>query len=164
MEEFRDIPGFPGLKATSFGRIIGKKGKEIGCFKNKYVIISGRSLPPGYSTLSRANLILRAFVGEPPADKPECDHIDRNKHNDRPENLRWADRYEQMHNRGDEALAHSGSGVKGLYLLKATLPNHSDRWRCTVSVHHTHFVKYFRIDQIEEATAWLINKREELMG
>lgn len=159
-EEFRDIPGFPGLKATSYGRIIGKKGKEIGCNKNKYVIIGGRSLPPGYSTLSRGNLVLRAFVGSPPPDKPEVDHINRNKKDDRPENLRWADRYENMQNRG--VLAHSGNGVKGLYLHKAILPNHSDRWRCTIRHKHTTYLQHFHLDQREEAIAWLEQKRIEL--
>jgi hypothetical protein len=152
MEEFRDIPGFSGLKATSFGRIIGKKGEEIGSKKNKYVIISGRSLPQGYSTLSRGNLILRAFVGEPPADKPEVDHIDRNKHNDRPENLRWADRYEQMQNRA--VMKNSASQVKGL-----TERHH---WQCTITACGRDYSKVFPIDQREEAIQWLTDKRIEL--
>ncbi len=165
-EEFRDIPGFPGLQATSYGRIIGRLGNEIGTPTPKYVVVSSRpgvrvkGHPRKQSTQSRGRLILLAFVGPPPPDKPEVDHIDQNKHNDRPENLRWTDRYEQMQNRG--VKADSGTGVKGLYLHKATEPNHSDRWRCTINHLHESHVKYFRLDQREEAIAWLEQKRIEL--
>lgn len=158
MEEFRDIPGFPGLKATSFGRIIGKKGEEIGGTAKTYVTITTNigSLCKSYG---RGNLILRAFVGEPPEDKPECDHIDRNKHNDRPENLRWADRSEQMQNR--DVKADSLSGVKGLHLMSGTRDSGS-RWRCQVTKKYITYSQYFPIDQREEAIQWLTDKRIEL--
>ena len=162
MEEFRDIPGFSGLKATSLGRIIGKRGVEVGCFKGKYVSIGGRTLPPGYTTLSRGNLILRAFVGAPPPDKPEVDHINRNKHDDRPENLRWADRLEQMHNRNPAPMKNSTTGTKGLYLHKNTIPGHSDRWRCSIRHFKVDYVKHFRLAEKDEAIEWLIKKRRDL--
>lgn len=163
MEEFRDIPGFPQWRASSFGRIINRGGQEVGCFRNKYVILGYRPDPNDWrkhTTITRGNLILRAFVGPPPLDKPEVDHINRNKHDDRPENLRWADRFENMQNRG--VKCDSEVGIKGLYLHKATLPNHSDRWRCTVVQRHTTFVKYFRLEQKEQAIEWLAQKRAEL--
>lgn len=152
MEEIRDIPGFPELKATSYGRIIGKKGSEIGCFTHKYVSIGGRSLPEGYSTLSRGNLILRAFVGPPPTDKPEVDHIDRNKRNDRPENLRWADRFEQMQNR--VVQKNSASQIKGL-----TERHH---WQCVIKSKGKTYRKTFAFEDKAEAIQWLTDKRNEL--
>ena len=151
-EQFRDIPGFPGLQATSYGRIIGRLGKEIGCKTGKYVSIGGRSLPPGYSTLTRGNLVLRAFVGPPPPDKPEVDHINRNKKDDRPENLRWVDRYENMQN--INVHKDSASQIKGL-----TERHH---WQCEIKHHHKIYNKVFPIDQREEAIAWLEQKRIEL--
>jgi len=152
MEEFRDIPGFPGLKATSFGRIIGKKGGEIGCFKSKYVSIAGRCLPEGYSTMGRGNLILRAFVGPPTPEKPEVDHINRDKHDDRPENLRWANRYEQMQNRAVQQ--NSASQIKGL-----TERHH---WQCQIKHEGKEYNKCFPFDKKEEAIAWLTSKRNQL--
>ena len=163
MEEFRDIPGFPQWKASSFGRIINLNGEEIGCAAGKYVILGYRPDSKDWrkhTTISRGKLILRAFVGPPPPDKPEVDHINRNKQDDRPENLRWVDRFENMQNRG--VKCDCDSGIKGLYLNKATLPNHADRWRCTVVHRHTTFVQYFRLNQKEQAIEWLTQKRKEL--
>ena len=164
-EEFRDIPGFKGLKATSFGRIIGRSGEEIGCFKNRYVLIGGRYDDTDWrkkTTISRGNLILRAFVGPPPPDKPEVDHINRDSHDDRPENLRWADRLEQMHNRNPAPMKNSTTGTKGLYLHKNTIPGHSDRWRCSIRHFKVDYVKHFRLAEKDEAIQWLKEKRGEL--
>ena len=152
MEEQRDIPGFPGLKATSYGRIIGKKGKEIGSVRHIYFSIAGRCLPPPYTTISRGNLILRAFKGPPPPDKPEVDHIDRNKHNDRPENLRWSDRYEQMQN--ISVHKDSTSQIKGL--------SEYHYWFCSIAHKHKKYTKTFPFDQKDAAIAWLTAKRIEL--
>lgn len=172
MEEIREVPLYPNYRATSTGRILGVIGEEIGCFKGKYVTVgtrNGRPYKPfdtgkKSTTISRGVLILLAFKGLPPPVllHPEVDHINRNKHDDRPENLRWADRYDQMHNRGNDPHSHSSSDVKGLYLLKATLPNHSDRWRCTITVCHKYYCQHFRIDQKDEAIQWLAEKRREL--
>jgi len=51
-------------------------------------------------------IICRAFHGLPPADKPEVDHIDRCRSNNRCDNLRWASRKENEDNtdRVDRAL------------------------------------------------------------
>ena len=161
IEEWRDVPGYSGIKASNLGRVIGKLGEEVGCHTGRYVTCGGKWLPNGKgTTVSRARLILLTFVGPPPLDKPEADHINLNKHDDRLANLRWTDRYSQMQNRN--VLKHSGSGIKGLYLLKATLPNHSDRWRCTVTVNHKDFVQHFKLDKKQEAIEWLIAKRLEL--
>lgn len=44
-------------------------------------------------------LVCEAFHGEQPKDKPEVDHIDRDFLNNRADNLRWVDRFENMANR-----------------------------------------------------------------
>ena len=44
-------------------------------------------------------IVCRAFNGLPPADKPEVDHINRIKDDNRPENLRWVDHKENQDNK-----------------------------------------------------------------
>lgn len=41
-------------------------------------------------------IVATAFLGEPPTDKHVVDHIDTNKQNNRPENLRWVTRLENI--------------------------------------------------------------------
>lgn len=55
-------------------------------------------------------LICEAFHGTCPPDRPEVDHLDRNPSNNKPENLRWCTRSENMRNRAvnEESLARYG--------------------------------------------------------
>jgi len=62
-------------------------------------------------------IIAEIFV-ENPENKPEVDHIDRDTSNNRPDNLRWATRREQMHNQG--MRSNNTSGVSGVIWHKAT--------------------------------------------
>lgn len=57
-------------------------------------------------------LICEAFHGACPPDKPEVDHINRNRSDNRPENLRWCSRSENCHNKKvcDESFAKYGVG------------------------------------------------------
>ena len=53
----------------------------------------------GYLTISKEpvhRIVATAFLGEPPTDKHVVDHIDTNKMNNRPENLRWVTRLENI--------------------------------------------------------------------
>ena len=53
----------------------------------------------GYLTLGDVpvhRIVAYAFLGEPPTDKHVVDHIDTNKMNNRPENLRWVTRLENI--------------------------------------------------------------------
>jgi hypothetical protein len=155
--EVRDIPGYPGYKATSVGTVIGKKGKEIGCFKNRYVLIG---MGFGKSSISRGKLILLAFVGPKPFPEAEVDHINRNKHDDRPENLRWDTRYNQMQNRS--VKVESTTQVKGLQWVNPSGRSINGRWRCTITRFGKDYVQYFPCDKRDDAVQWLISKRQEL--
>jgi len=152
LEEWRDIPGYPGYKASSFGRILGKKGKEIGCFTHKYVVCG---LGFGKIPKTRHQLIAAAFLPPKPFNDAEIDHIDRNKHNDRPSNLRWADRYDQMANRN--VMKNSKSGVKGLMYEPITR-----RWKCNIRHQGLLHQMMFRNDERENAEKWLEDTRKML--
>jgi len=54
---------------------------------------------------SVARLVAEAFIGPPPEDFPEVDHIDRNSLNNDWHNLRWVNRSMQMKNRAQEKIA-----------------------------------------------------------
>lgn len=60
----------------------------------------GRQVPStGYLLVSGARvhrIVCSAFHGEPPSDQHVVDHIDTNRANNRPENLRWVTRLENV--------------------------------------------------------------------
>ena len=66
----------------------------------------------------RLHQIIAEIFVENPENKPEVDHIDRNILNNRPENLRWVTRQEQLHNQG--IRSDNTSGVSGVIWHKAT--------------------------------------------
>jgi len=154
MEEWREVPGYPGYRASSLGRILGKSGREIGCFKAKYVVIG---LGFGKSPITRHRMIALAFLGPPPFPGAEIDHINQNKHDDRPENLRWTDRFENMMNR--QKLSHSLNNFKGVkYEPGRQSPK---KWKAMIQHKKTRYSEYFLTE--EEAVLWRNKKLEELV-
>jgi hypothetical protein len=103
-----DLPGeewlqVPGLRE---GMLVSNKGRV--CYKylpNQYKTF-GNETPEGYFTFWCMNVnmgvhqaALLAFTGPPPTDDHTADHIDRDRGNNCPENLRWATPSEQAINR-----------------------------------------------------------------
>ena len=151
-EKWRNIPGYPGYQASSWGRILGKKGEEIGCFKSRYVMCG---MGFGKGGLPRHKLIAAAFLPPKPFNDAQIDHIDQNKHNDAPSNLRWEDSYGQMAHRGVQK--NSKSGVKGLFWEPITR-----RWRCNVRYQGLLHQMYFREGGRGDAEKWLEDTRKSL--
>jgi hypothetical protein len=88
----KPIVEVPGWFATSCGRIYSEK---------KGAFLNGRKLESGYIQvgtnkgekvkLFRAHrLICRAFNGDPPTESHTVDHINNDRCDNRPENLRWS--------------------------------------------------------------------------
>jgi hypothetical protein len=112
-EEWRDVVGYEGLyMVSSFGRIASLT-KEV---SNRYGtrIIPCKILSPCVSTEGYCKVILclnansrkhvkvhrlvaEAFIPNN-ENKPQIDHIDRNKQNNNVSNLRWCTLSENMHN------------------------------------------------------------------
>lgn len=53
-------------------------------------------------------LVARAFLGEPPTDEHEINHKDANKQNNRPENLEWVTRQENLEHQQENDLVLKG--------------------------------------------------------
>lgn len=108
--EYRDIPGFPGYKACSNGKIFGLKGFFLSpsVTKLNYERVTLRVGPPGATepkTMTVHSLICSAFHGERPSPKMQTRHWDGNRRNNLPDNLLWGtwkDNYEDQvrHGRG----------------------------------------------------------------
>jgi hypothetical protein len=144
--------------ASSEGRILGKRGKEIGCFTAKYVMIG---MGYGKHSVCRHVMIAAAFLPPKPFPEAEVDHINRNKHDDRLCNLRWASRYDQMVNR--EKLSHSGNTYKGVKWLKPHEKSGgvNGRWRASFQYQKQVHINHFKTE--EEAVEWLAAKKAEVI-
>lgn len=92
-------------------------------------------------------VIWNMFNGPIP-DGMELDHINRNKRDNRIENLRLATHGDNMLNRGGFSVATKTSRFKGVCLDKST-----GRWRMTIKVGGTHKQELFD-DEADAATAY----------
>jgi hypothetical protein len=73
------------------------EGKSQRKLDNKWTF--GKQNNAGYLLIGTAvvhRIVATAFHGEPPTEKHVVDHIDSNKQNNRPENLRWLTRLENL--------------------------------------------------------------------
>ena len=67
--------------------------------KNDNIWTFGKVKKTGYMEIASARIhriIATAFHGEPPTPKHIVDHIDTNRQNNRPENLRWVTKFENI--------------------------------------------------------------------
>jgi len=95
---------------------INNCGYEFICYARKSIVYVHR-------------MVYEAFKGEI-HEGMEIDHIDRNKHNNNPDNLRVVTRVENIRNRciilsefGAKFMEHYGLG------LKEAISNHPDYWK-----------------------------------
>lgn len=105
MEEWRNVKGYEGLYLiSSYGRVKSLKRYKVGKEHIKKPTIGNGGYE--YIMLWKDNkfkrfpihrLVALAFLSNDDM-KPEVDHIDTNRLNNRVENLRWVTRLENQHN------------------------------------------------------------------
>lgn len=91
------------------GLFYNRFGHEIGSYTRKYgrILIEGRQI-------SLARLAFKIMTGKWPSS--QIDHIDRNPHNNRWDNIRECSRNENMRNR--DVFENSKTGFKGVYIQR----------------------------------------------
>ena len=113
-EDATPIPSYPTYYATPNGeiwRIAPERKTTFGIVKSRIIKIKDRyNSKNGYYQVQpfingkkvlryTHRLVLAAFKGECP-NNCECDHIDRNTHNNHIDNLRWVTKKDNINNRG----------------------------------------------------------------
>jgi hypothetical protein len=143
-----EIPGFPDYCLHIYGdndfRIWSKPRVDALRHKRGNYYLTNSLNEKGYLrvTLSKdgkpntvfIHQIVASILVENPENKPTVDHIDRDKSNNRPANLRWATNQEQNNNRG--LYSNNTSGVKGV-----TWDKNRNKWR--VKLRENGKFKYF---------------------
>lgn len=105
-------------------------------------------------TMGRARLIAHCFIPNPDG-KPTIDHINRDRTDDRIENLRWATPAEQNQNQV-YMVRTNRSGIRGVHWNQQ-----SGKWQALIQVDGTKLhLGYF--DDIHDAEACYLSKRREL--
>ena len=102
--ETREVPGFPGIYATEDGRVYNErtgrwlKGNPVNRTGHLQINLSYRSDCAAKCPLVH-RLVALAFLGEPPSDLHQVDHIDHDARNNAASNLRWVTNRENHWNR-----------------------------------------------------------------
>lgn len=88
-------PEYRGIQVSNMGRLMKKQGRATyGNDSGGYKVITHKK-----RRVSVHIIVARTFIGEAPTSKHTVDHINRVRHDNRFENLRWANPYEQSLNR-----------------------------------------------------------------
>ena len=109
-EIWKDVPGFPGYQVSNAGRVrslprIVKRGNHTMNISGS-ILRFGTSMGYSFVNLRKDGksvsvkvhkLVALVFV-ENPQQRPEIDHINTKRKDNRPENLRWVNRHENNMN------------------------------------------------------------------
>ena len=138
METFIGCELWPGYCFSDQGTIIGKHGRPLKpCINPDGYGTVCLQLDDGQKTYRIHRLIAIAFKLPNPDNKPEIDHINRIKTDNRLVNLRWANDEEQQMN--TSLRSTNTTGVKGLYYRKD-----NDSWRVIKTILGVSYRKDFK--------------------
>ena len=127
-EYFRAVIVFTNYEISSVGRVRNSKTGRVlktQVRKDGYVGVQLHKDGKMKSFLMH-RLVALAFI-ENPLEKPDVDHIDRNRANNRLENLLWSTTSENLMNSTKRAI--TSSIYKGVYFHRQ-----SERWRAQIRI------------------------------
>lgn len=142
-----EIQGYPGYLIYDDGRVWSKPRKNSSGCQRKGRFLKHNKNHDGYHQVQlyrdgkRKHLLVSRLVAEHyipnPEDKPQVDHINRDKDNNYVSNLRWATRQENCDNRG--MTNRNTSGHKYISYDKS-----QNRWKFEYQKRGSKFRKYFK--------------------
>jgi hypothetical protein len=94
MEVWKKIPGYEEYEVSSLGKVRGQYGKILSPWKSKGYDIVWICKDTIKRKIGVHRLVAWAFL-ENPENKPTVDHLNRNRTDNRVENLKWATQSEQ---------------------------------------------------------------------
>lgn len=101
-EEWKEANGY---KISNYGVVIGKQGKPLKLSKNKGgYVICGIDLGHPYGMVISVHRAVAMLFIPNPENKPDINHIDANKENNRVDNLEWVTKKENMKHSSDNRL------------------------------------------------------------
>ena len=133
MENWKAIPGWETYYAASTLGNIKRLAGSPRCPKDRILKLMTGNNWGGYYTVSLVRvghrqrpmmvhrLVLEAFVGPPPSPAHQGNHINGNKHDNRPENLEWVTHSENIKHAYDTGLhkKYKGSQASAAKLTEA---------------------------------------------
>ena len=122
--EIRQVVGLPKYTVSSTGVVFGVNGNPL----TPYVDDKGylRVYPYGVSHKRVHRLVAEAFI-ENTTNLPIVDHLNRNKKNNRSDNLRWATK--SINNRNSITSLNAKSKYNGVFL-----PKDRTRWKVQIKI------------------------------
>jgi hypothetical protein len=131
-EVWREVPGVPGMMASSSGRARFNNGKprygswQKSSGQGRFIITVGKS--PNAKNHMIARLVCMAFHGLPPDGKPNVLHDDEDARNNQPGNLHWGTQKENLNYPGFISYCEARTGdnnpnVKGKKKRGILLPS-----------------------------------------
>lgn len=161
MTEWRDIPGYPGYKASDDGQIASFKKDPSGYIltqheaSNGYMRVAVRSEAHKGNCAGVHRFVAAAFIPNP-NNLPEINHKNGNKKDNRVENLEWVTS-SQNHKHAYKVLGKQSAAKGKRFNRKAKLSPTEVRIIRTSTLGISELAEYFGIDQ---STVYNVRKRK----
>lgn len=149
MEIWKDIEGYPGYEISNLGRVMSYKGKTPRIMKGQFsnsgyqrLLLNKGRKPPIRKHHSIHRLVAQAFISNPES-KPEVNHKNGVKANNKVENLEWCTSSENRLHADQTGLSFIKLTSKEVREIRASkkIPNRILAKRYKVSFRHISKIK-----------------------